>query len=104
MARAYWVRRQELWSDPIEQVVIATVQPKTNWGQEIRFFHDCKMAQLTIKQFRNLRLIVLAPYGFILDVFDFGGSYLSLAVALPQEAAKGLKNRHVIEAETVIES
>ena len=103
-ARADWVWRPELWSGPIAQAGVASAQPKTKLGQEIQLFHDCKLAELTIKQFRNLRRTDLAPYGFMLDVFDFGGSYLSLAIALPQEAALGLKTRHVIDVEAIIES
>ena len=103
-ADADWAWRPELWSGAIARIGVAAAPSKTPLGQKIRLFHDCKMADLTIKQFRNLRHIDLAPFGFMLEVFHFGGSYLSLAIDLPQEATVGFKTGHIVELEAFIES
>ena len=103
-ADADWAWRPELWSSPIDRLGVASARSQTRLGQEARLFHDCKMADLSIKQFRNLRNIDLAPFGFVMEVFDFDGSYLSLAIALPQEAAAGLKTGHIVDLEAIIES
>ena len=99
-----WAWRPELWSSAIAPTGVASARSETPLGQEVRLFHDCKMADLTIKQFRNLRHIDLAPFGCMLEVFQFDGSYLSLAITLPQKANPGFKTGHVVELETIIES
>ena len=86
-----WAWRPELWSSAIAPTGVASARSETPLGQEVRLFHDCKMADLTIKQFRNLRHIDLAPFGCMLEVFQFDGSYLSLAITLPQKANPGFK-------------
>lgn len=79
-ADADWAWRPELWTSAIADVGVASARSKTRLGDEARLFHDCEISDLTIKQFRNLRSIDLAPFGFMMDVFHFGGSYLSLAI------------------------
>ena len=103
-ADANWAWRPELWSSAIASTGVASARSETPLGQEVRLFHDCKMANLTIKQFRNLRHIDLAPFGCMLEVFQFNGSYLSLAITLPQEATIGFKAENVVELEAIIES
>jgi len=67
-------------------------------------FHDCRESELTLRQIRNTREADLAPFGLRMDVFHFDGSFLSLAIDLPDEAVKGLKLRHLVRLETVIET
>ncbi len=38
-----------------------------------------------------------------MDVFRFDGSFLSVVVELPPEACKGLKRRHLIRLDTIVE-
>ena len=45
----------------------------------------------------------MSPFGFRMDVFRFDGSFLSLVIDLPQEATQGLKLRHVIRMDVVVE-
>lgn len=101
---ADWAWQPELWSRRIEQQGVAPARSKTEVGQETRLFHDCETAAVTIKQFRNSRSLDLAPFGFMMDVFQFDGSFLSLAIALPQAAVEGLNPRHIFEVEAIIES
>ena len=103
-ADADWAWRPELWSSPIDRLGVASARSNAKLGKEARLFHDCKMADLTIKQFRNLRNIDLSPFGFVMEVFDFDGSYLSLAIAFPKEAATGMKTKHIVDLEAIIES
>ncbi|SLN21410.1 hypothetical protein ROJ8625_00803 [Roseivivax jejudonensis] len=100
---ADWAWRPELWRGPIPEPGIASVQTQSTLGREATLFHDCTTSELTLRQIRNMREADLAPFGLRLDVFRFDGSYLSLAVDLPPDAAFGLKRRHLIRLETIVE-
>ncbi|WP_421917733.1 DUF6478 family protein [Mameliella sp.] len=100
---ADWAWRPEIWSGPLPVQGIAEVQSKTPLGHEARLFHDCPRSEITMRQVRNRRVADLAAYGLQLDVFGFSGSYLSLAVELPEAAAQGLTKQHLVRVETIVE-
>ena len=66
-------------------------------------FHDCPHAELAPRQLRNLREADLAPFGLRLDVLAFAGTYLSIAVDLPQDMVRGLTRRHLVRIDTIVE-
>ncbi|MHA6324710.1 DUF6478 family protein [Roseivivax sp. CAU 1753] len=100
---ADWAWRPELWTGPLPRRGMSSVQSKSMLGREATLFHDCIHSELTLRQLRNIREADLAPFGLRLDVFKFDGSYLSLSIDLPEEAAQGLKRRHLIRLETIVE-
>ncbi|WP_121633221.1 DUF6478 family protein [Tropicibacter alexandrii] len=102
-ADADWAWRPELWCGPLSVPGISSVQSKSMLGDEATLFHDCAHSELTLRQIRNMREADLAAYGLRLDVFKFDGSYLSLAIDLPEEAAQGLKRKHLIKVDTIVE-
>jgi len=102
-ANADWSWRPELWRGPLPVPGIASARSKSVLGDEVTLFHDCDFSELTLRQLRNRREADLAPYGLRMDVFRFDGSYLSLVVALPPAATEGLKRRHLIRIDTIVE-
>lgn len=102
-ANADWSWRPELWRGPLPVPGIASARSKSVLGDEVTLFHDCDFSELTLRQLRNRREADLAPYGLRMDVFRFDGSYLSLVVALPSAATDGLKRRHLIRIEAIVE-
>ena len=70
---------------------------------EVTMFHDCETSELTLRQVRNHRESDLAPYALRMDVFGFDGSFLSLVVNLPDEALEGLRKRHLIRLDTLVQ-
>jgi hypothetical protein len=98
-----WAWRPELWRGPISPSGLAAVPNKAAVGPHATIFHDCDVSELTFRQVRNTRDADLAPFGVRLDVFRFDGSFLSLVIDLPPEAVQGLKLRHLIRMETIIE-
>ena len=52
---------------------------------------------------RNTREEDIAPYGLRMDVFRFDGSFLSLVVDLPGEAADGLRRTHLMRMSCIVE-
>ncbi len=98
-----WAWRPELWRGPIAVPGQSSVQAKTEVCPGATIFHDCLRSELTFRQIRNTRSTDIAPFGFRMDVFRFDGSFLSLVLELPDEAAQGLKLRHVLRLDVVVE-
>lgn len=80
------------------------MESQTPLGSEATIFHDCRISELTFRQLRNRREADLAPFGVRMDVFRFDGSFLSIAIDLPEAAVHGLKKRHLIRMNTIIET
>ena len=103
-ARTDWAHRPEAWRGPVTPLGIAGVPTKTRIGSAITVFHDCKVSELSFRQVRNTGTEDLAPFGLRLDVFNFDGSFLSLAVDMPPDALDGLKRSHLLRLDMIIES
>ncbi len=91
-----WAYRPEVWRGPLHPPGLAAVESKTPFGQELNVFHDCSVSELTLRQIRNTRSDDQAAFGLQMEVFRFDGSFLSLVVELPDDAANGLQRRHII--------
>ena len=98
-----WAWRPEVWRGPIAVPGQSSVGPKTEVTTGTTIFHDCRRTELTYRQTRNTRATDVAPFGFRMDVFRFDGSFLSLMIDLPEEAATGLRARHLIRLDVVVE-
>jgi Family of unknown function (DUF6478) len=99
-----WSWRPELWRGPLPSPGLSSVPSKSKLGQEVTLFHDCDHSELTLRQLRNTREEDLAPYGLRMDVFKFDGSFLSLVIDLPDGAADGLTQKHLLRINTNIET
>ena len=98
-----WSWRPELWRGPLPVLGMSSVENKSQLGDQITLFHDCTFSELTLRQLRNTREADLAPFGLRMDVFKFDGSFLSLVIDLPPEAVQGLKRRHLLRMDTIVE-
>jgi hypothetical protein len=98
-----WSWRPDLWKGPIPLPGFASVQARAQICEGAVIFHDCRRSELTVRQIRNTRDLDIAPFGFRMDVFRFDGSFLSLVLELPEESARGLKLRHVIRMDVIVE-
>ncbi|MGV8988213.1 MAG: DUF6478 family protein [Cypionkella sp.] len=98
-----WSWRPMLWKGPLPQPGMASVPSKALICEGATIFHDCRRSELTVRQIRNTRESDIAPFGFRMDVFRFDGSFLSLVLDLPDEAARGLRLRHLIRLDVIVE-
>ena len=98
-----WAWRPEAWSGPLPEQGMASVPSKSILGGEISLHHDCDFSELSLRQLRNTREADLAPYGLRMDVFNFDGSFLSLVIDFPEASLSGLKRKHLIRLEPIIE-
>lgn len=99
-----WAWRPEMWRGALPERGRAAVGQREEIAGEVTVFHDCAISELTVRQVRNTRERDLAPYGMRLDVFRFDGSFLSVVLDMPPEAAQGLKKRHLIRLDTILET
>ncbi|SIS66585.1 hypothetical protein SAMN05878426_102463 [Phaeovulum vinaykumarii] len=91
-----WSWRPELWSGPVSPPGIAGAGNRAMIGREATVFHDCRESELTLRQLRNHEAGDQAGYGLRMDVFRFDGSFLSVVLDLPEQAARGLRRNHVL--------
>ena len=59
-------------------------------GTSIAVHHNDTDPELIVRQFKNMGVDDLAPFGLSVETYEFKGSFLSLAIDLPSEAATGL--------------
>ncbi|MDX1741968.1 MAG: DUF6478 family protein [Ruegeria sp.] len=99
-----WCWRPELWRGPLAQPGIASAPRRAKMDRQVTLFHDCSLAEIGMRQFRNNRDQDLTAFGLQVEVFGFAGSFLSLSVDLPTEAAQDLTKQHLIRVDALIES
>ncbi|WP_375688478.1 DUF6478 family protein [Pseudooceanicola sp. LIPI14-2-Ac024] len=98
-----WSWRPAAWSGPLGEPGIAAAASRTGMGEGVTLFHDCAESEVTLRQRRNHRAAHRAPFGLDLDVLGFDGSFLSLVVDLPEAAVNGLRRRHLVRVDLLIE-
>ncbi|CTQ32605.1 DUF6478 family protein [Jannaschia rubra] len=91
-----WAWRPDPWAAALSPVSVAGALDGTRLAQGVTLFHDCPMAEITLHQHRRTSAGARAPFALSMDVLGFHGSFLSLAIDLPQEAAQGLRRSHIV--------
>jgi hypothetical protein len=99
-----WTWRADLWRGPLPQRGAVAESGRTGISDDLALYHDCQLGEVALRQLRNASEADRAPFGLALDVFGFRGSFLSLAVSLPPQAESGLKARHLIRLDAIIDS
>jgi Family of unknown function (DUF6478) len=98
-----WAWRPDLWRGPVPVSGFAAIENRTQLCDGATLFHDCRVSEITTRQIRNTREQDIAPFGLRMDVFHFDGSFLSLVLDLPEAAVNGLRTRHLLRLETIVE-
>ncbi|MEL6572636.1 MAG: DUF6478 family protein [Pseudomonadota bacterium] len=95
-----WSWRPALWRGPVEPKGAVGLETGKLIGPGMKVFHDCNVSELTFRQLRNNREEDLAAFGLQMDVLGFEGSFLSVVIDLPPDAADGLRKRDIIRVQT----
>lgn len=98
-----WTWRPDAWCGALPDPGVIASGDRTPLGEGLALYHDCPLGEVVVRQVRNDRPDDRAPYGLAIDVFGFKGSFLSLAVNLPEPGVDGLKARHLVRAEMVVD-
>ncbi len=99
-----WTWRPDAWRGALSGPGAVAETGRTVLSDDLALFHDCPLSEVSLRQLRNQSEADLAPFGLALEVFGFQGSFLSLAIAFPEDAIRGLQPRHVLRVNAVIES
>ncbi len=99
-----WSWRPDAWRGPLPEPGAVARGDRTPIGEDRALYHDCPLGEVVLRQVRNESEADRAPYGLTIDVFGFRGSFLSLAMNLPEAGVTGLRSRHLVRAELVMES
>lgn len=98
-----WSCRPDLWRGPLTQPGVASAPRKAVLDRQVSLFHDCPHSEIAVRQVRNREGRDLAPFSLVVEVFSFEGSFLSVSVELPEDAAVNLTREHLVRVETLIE-
>ena len=98
-----WSWRPDVFRGPLVEPGAVASGARTALGEVAALYHDCPLGEVVVRQVRNQAPEDRAPYGLALDVFGFRGSFLSLALNLPPAAIEGLRSRHLVRAELVLD-
>jgi hypothetical protein len=98
-----WAWRPSAWRGPLPDRGGVASGAWTEPAEGLVLCHDCPLGEVSFRQVRNSDDSHRAPYGLMLEVMGFRGSFLSLSTNLPDTALDGLKARHLVRVDAVIE-
>lgn len=98
-----WRWRPDFLSRRIVPSGVAAPVSGAQIGGPNAVWHDCAERALTLRQVQNSSATDLAAFGMRLEVMGFSGSFLSLAIDLPDEALSGLSRNHIVRVETSVQ-
>ena len=96
---ADWGWRPDVFATRLGQMSSVVKSARHDVGTSIVVHHNDTDPELIVRQFKNMGVDDLAPYGLSVETYEFKGSFLSLAIELPNEAATGLTKNHIFEVE-----
>lgn len=99
-----WLWRPGYWRQRGQSIGLASVADATGLDHDLQIFHDCPKKEIAVKQVLNRAGRDLTPYGLRFDVFEFAGSFLSLAVVLPSGSVENIDPMHIFGLEYDIET
>jgi hypothetical protein len=97
-----WAWRPDLWRGPLPDPGAVAEAPRTAVSGDAALYHDCPLAEVVLRQLRASDDRHRAPFGLALDIFGFRGSFLSLAMTLPEGGVQGLRRRHLVRVDAVL--
>lgn len=98
------VWRPSVWQGPVMPAGLVATSKRTVIDDELSVFHDCRASEVVVRQVRNTGPDAVARFGLALDALRFDGTFLSIALRLPQGLIAGLGHRHLMCADVSLES
>lgn len=91
-----WVWRPDLWATQSKLPGLSGADSGSRLGPHVALFHDCPLRDITLRQSPATAPDAPSPFQVALDVLRFDGSYLSLALELPEQTARSLTKSHIL--------
>lgn len=97
--KRHWSWRPDLWVQQTEEQGLSHAETGRKLGDHVALFHDCPLNEITLRQMPADTPEGPAKFAVSLDVLRFDGSYLSLAIALPDKTAHALTTQHILKVQ-----
>ncbi len=98
-----WTWRPDAWHGSLPLPGLVAGDKATQVSEDLGLYHDCPLSEIALRQVSN-GMEARAPFGLVVEVFGFRGSFLSLSAGFPQAAVSDLSLRHLVRLEAVIEA
>lgn len=98
-----WAWRPPLWQSLRSKCGKTTVESEDPLDEGATLFHDCPLREITFRQLRGHQGVSRGPYAIKLDILHFEGSFLSLALDIPEACTSGLSRGHILKMDIPIE-
>ncbi len=99
-----WSWRADVWRGPLPVPGVMAEATRTDVSEDLALHHDCPLGEVAVRQVRNTDAADRAPFGLAVEVFGFRGSFLSLDVRLPDPGVTGLRARHLMRVDALVDS
>ncbi|WP_375260708.1 DUF6478 family protein [Palleronia sp.] len=99
-----WAWRPSLFRTRLPIAGHAGAASGTPLGDEAKIFHDCTTSEVSVTQRPGLGRAGAAPFVLAVDVLAFEGSFLSIAIDLPERATTGLSPSHIVHAAMTVDA
>jgi len=99
-----WSWRANAWRGSLPLAGSVATEARLLISDDLTLHHDCPLGEILVRQLRNGDAADRAPFGLSVEVFGFRGSFLSLDTQLPDLAVQGLKSRHLVRVDMVIDA
>lgn len=90
-----WATRPAPWATPIKTTATATVASGTQIAEGTSLYHDANMADVLLRQ-SHAQTANAAPFQLSVEVADFDGGYVSLAIGLPASEIANVERSDLI--------
>ena len=76
----------------------------TSIGTDLQIYHDCDDGDFSVRQRGYSGSTAEAPFPFVIEVYQFDGSFLSIVQNLPDDLVQGAGDQDIIELSFAISS
>ncbi|WP_299672254.1 DUF6478 family protein [uncultured Roseobacter sp.] len=97
---ADWAWRPPLWSVPLPEPDVSVTSGRTEICNAATLFHDAEAADIILHRRHQAKPPIAYELG--IEVGAFEGSFLSLALDLPEAATQGLKRTHILRVTSAV--
>lgn len=101
---ASWIWRPDLWRTRIDPAGRVASQDCTVLSHDAKLFHDGADQQVVFRQLRNATAQDLAPYSARIEVFDFSGGFVSLAISPPPDGIANLTRHQILRVQMIYDA
>ena len=99
-----WHWRPRLLRGEISPQAIVAPDSGQRLGEDAALWHDCRHGALILRQLPRPKPGQGAGYAMQIEMLGFSGSFLSLALDLPEDALEGLGSDRVLQLDTVMDA